>query len=217
MFAVLSPRPYNVIMADDIKHGTSSGYTYRKCRCDACKEWKRQAGADYYARNAERVKQQAKDWYAKNPGRATENSRAWREANREKFAEYQREYQRKNAEQVNAKNREWRRNNKRKTWAYNWINKNTKRGGPIDEVTRAWVKSLTDDTPCTYCGDPFSTIDHIIPVSAGGTNARDNLTPACAGCNAKKSSLGVEVFLHRLKNEYARPARADSSDPLPST
>ena len=44
---------------------------------------------------------------------------------------------------------------------------------------------------CSYCGSPATegndlTIDHIIPLSRGGTNRRDNLTVACRRCNTSK-------------------------------
>jgi 5-methylcytosine-specific restriction endonuclease McrA len=45
---------------------------------------------------------------------------------------------------------------------------------------------------CSYCGSPGTpktnplTIDHIIPLSRGGTNRRDNLTVACLRCNVSK-------------------------------
>jgi 5-methylcytosine-specific restriction endonuclease McrA len=45
---------------------------------------------------------------------------------------------------------------------------------------------------CSYCGSPATkgndlTIDHIVPLSRGGTNRRENLTVACSRCNRAKS------------------------------
>ena len=38
-------------------------------------------------------------------------------------------------------------------------------------------------------------IDHIIPVSRGGTSERENLQPLCVDCNTKKSDRTMEEFL----------------------
>ncbi len=39
---------------------------------------------------------------------------------------------------------------------------------------------------CFYCGNPGATMDHILPISRGGTHSIGNLVPACAGCNSSK-------------------------------
>jgi 5-methylcytosine-specific restriction endonuclease McrA len=51
---------------------------------------------------------------------------------------------------------------------------------------------------CAYCSgqllynDPWH-IDHIVPLAKGGSNEEDNLTLACARCNAKKRDKLVAV------------------------
>ena len=65
--------------------------------------------------------------------------------------------------------------------------------------TRAWrelrLKILARDAnTCGYCGAEAKHIDHIIPVSAGGTDDAENLTAACARCNQLKSDKPVSVF-----------------------
>lgn len=51
------------------------------------------------------------------------------------------------------------------------------------------------DGLCAYCGDKADTIDHVIPVSRGGGSGRGNLLPACALCNTRKRTKGIERFL----------------------
>ena len=41
--------------------------------------------------------------------------------------------------------------------------------------------------PCIVCGKPSDTIDHIVPISCGGTNDIENLQPMCRSCNSKKN------------------------------
>lgn len=54
---------------------------------------------------------------------------------------------------------------------------------------------------CGICGtairrsavypDPMApTIDHIVPLAAGGTHARENLQPAHSRCNTRKGDRG---------------------------
>lgn len=52
---------------------------------------------------------------------------------------------------------------------------------------------------CTYCGDtdgPFD-LDHIYPVSRGGTNDPSNLTLACAACNRSKGAKTLREWIGR--------------------
>jgi len=51
---------------------------------------------------------------------------------------------------------------------------------------------------CYYCGFKFRfrrfTVDHIIPLSSGGTWSLDNCIGACERCNNEKSSIDVHLF-----------------------
>lgn len=52
-------------------------------------------------------------------------------------------------------------------------------------------------TNCAYCGAPAEQIDHIIPRSRGGTDALENLAPACAACNLSKRDRTPEEWTRR--------------------
>jgi hypothetical protein len=47
---------------------------------------------------------------------------------------------------------------------------------------------LATKPPCTYCGQPATEADHIIPVMHGGDSNLDNLTPACKQCNSRRGN-----------------------------
>lgn len=53
-----------------------------------------------------------------------------------------------------------------------------------------------DGWSCRYCGDAVTmetaTLDHVVPVSRGGTDDPDNLAAACLMCNSVKSGRTYE-------------------------
>ena len=59
-----------------------------------------------------------------------------------------------------------------------------------------------DGNGCGYCGIPLEQVeihlDHIKPVSKGGTDDLENLTLACEFCNMAKQAHELEYFLSWL-------------------
>lgn len=50
-----------------------------------------------------------------------------------------------------------------------------------------WFIFWLDMDTCMYCGRPAEHIDHIIPVTRGGSFHPENCVSACADCNCKKN------------------------------
>lgn len=49
-----------------------------------------------------------------------------------------------------------------------------------------------DNYNCVYCGNPATTIDHVIPRAVGGKSTFDNCVAACLSCNGKKADRSLE-------------------------
>jgi HNH endonuclease len=64
----------------------------------------------------------------------------------------------------------------------------------VSGETADYVAIIKGD-PCSYCGAPMEHVDHIVPFSAGGPTDWENLAPACARCNHRKSSKSLVFFL----------------------
>ena len=50
---------------------------------------------------------------------------------------------------------------------------------------------------CRYCGEPLSAeyeVDHLTPISRGGTNRDGNLTLACQKCNRAKGAKTLTEY-----------------------
>lgn len=130
-------------------------------------------------------------WNALNRAAAKEHSKR----HNERQTEYRRNW---NAQQT-GRHKEMRRERESKRIdlrVAQVIRHARRRGCELDEFD---VIVLLRD-PCAYCGEPATGVDHIVPVSAGGGDAADNLTAACGDCNRLKNKMPLLRFLrHRLE------------------
>lgn len=85
-----------------------------------------------------------------------------------------------------------------------------KEAGEID--INAVAALFTNTTTCCFCGVPLNdvknhahqkTLEHLTPLSRGGSNATCNLAISCRTCNAKKYTLTAEEFVVRLREDSA--------------
>lgn len=116
----------------------------------------------------------------------------YKQNNPEKVLESQAKYRKRNRDKINVKQREYACNNREKI--RDLKNSRRRRMGPADAKTLDYIQTLRKD-PCSYCGKPGGTIDHIIPISKGGKNHWSNLTAACRYCNSRKADKTLIVWL----------------------
>jgi 5-methylcytosine-specific restriction endonuclease McrA len=61
-----------------------------------------------------------------------------------------------------------------------------------DQILLGW------DYSCAYCRTPLdnkrATLDHVVPKVKGGLTVKENLIPACLGCNVSKSARDWEAW-----------------------
>lgn len=110
----------------------------------------------------------------------------------EKQRKAQRDWARRNKESVYSRNRAWKRENRERHNEHT-RNRYHRMGG---DGYRRHLSDLMEDYAgmCGICGedmfgetDPIH-VDHIIPVSKGGTNEYENLQPAHSRCNLVKAA-----------------------------
>lgn len=155
-----------------------------------------------------------RQWNRDHREKCLECHRKWRKnkENREKELKQNREYQRnhkgkwieynkhrknkRNPELHNEYMREWRKTEKGKSNNQRGHSKRRVREREIINTltSEEWINILKQhDFKCVYCGKKLSdffdtTRDHIIPISKGGHNIKENVVPSCRSCNAKKSN-----------------------------
>jgi len=71
---------------------------------------------------------------------------------------------------------------------------------------------------CYYCRTPIGkiknkyTIDHVIPLSDGGTNWPLNLALACKSCNSRKSWTSESRYLKKIRDELSEDDRKNHKE-----
>lgn len=224
-----------------IPHGTHNGYTNHKCRCELCREANRVYKRAWTERNRESVNARSRVYKAANAEKVREERRKYREQNREAIAERTRArrladrdaalareaaYREANREAIRRDHRKWREANPElvieRTMA--WAAENPERRRAANRRRRARLRSLdgggslevqyagvvTRD-PCSYCGAPSSTVDHIVPLHGGGDDLWTNYTGACLSCNSGK---GTKSLLEHL--DYRMKGLCPSVTPSPA-
>jgi hypothetical protein len=63
----------------------------------------------------------------------------------------------------------------------------------------------TEGKPCWACGGPAETVDHMIPITRGGTSFEGNLAPACWQCNGSRCNRLVIEWTKRPTPTLAWP------------
>jgi hypothetical protein len=77
----------------------------------------------------------------------------------------------------------------------NNLNDRARKVGQFDELTTQDIDALIAfyDYSCLQCGEkPASSVDHVKPLSKGGTNTYDNLQLLCVNCNKQKQDEEID-------------------------
>lgn len=118
----------------------------------------------YYAKNQEKRAVQRKRWYKANPERVNHNRRRWIEANVDKARLMRR-----------AITHRYRARKRAATGAHTG-----------DDIRRQYV---AQNGKCWWCDQELNgsfDVDHLVPLSRGGSDAPENIVIACQYCNRSK-------------------------------
>jgi 5-methylcytosine-specific restriction endonuclease McrA len=151
--------------------------------------------------------------------------REWAAANKERRAAYFREYEARPERRIKKRERatDWRRQNPelnraraakmREKNLHQRIEFNRKyrarKHGASGDATQAQINARAAffGGVCSYCGGAYECIDHVIPLSRGGSNWPANLRPACLSCNSSKRNKTLAEWAE-FKERIAARKRA---------
>lgn len=136
-------------------------------------------------------------------------AKTYREENKEKMSIGAKVYYIKNKSKINTTHKLYR-DNKDTACEYFKKYRNTKNGKAVgirsihkrralkignggEYTTLEWNNTLNEFfNKCAYCGcDERMTIDHVVPLSSGGTSFISNIIPSCGKCNSNKHAKSL--------------------------
>jgi 5-methylcytosine-specific restriction endonuclease McrA len=178
----------------------------------AKKKW-REDNPDYYQKNKEKIAVKAKQWRKKNPEKVALYGKRYIEKNPEVRKKYKKEHKKnisitnsewynKNKEKVSILHKKWLKDNPEKI-LIDTANRraNSQRTPEELKITKEQFQELLVEynNKCVYCGEEVKLgPDHVIPLSRGGLDTKDNIVPACRHCNCSKGARTPEQWGHAI-------------------
>jgi len=136
-------------------------------------EYKRVTGYKYILNNEQRSRsnEKARQWYREHKQVVIDRSKVWKKANKDK---------------VNAGSRAYASRRRGAVGRYS-----------VKDYMRL---KLLYSGMCAYCNErPANSIDHVTPLSKGGSNTIGNILPVCTYCNSSKGSKNLYTW--KVANE----------------
>jgi len=133
---------------------------------------------------------QGKNWYAANKKEKQQANKAWKQANSDRNRELDRNSYHANVEE--------RRLSARIYQSHKRADKNSAFGSYTSEEAD-WLYDSQHGL-CYYCGVRLVDyhIDHMLPLTRGGTNFLENLCCACPECNISKGQMTSSEYREYL-------------------
>lgn len=175
----------------------------RDSRCISCEKLRL---AKWASENPDRVKAAQRRYNSSE--KAREKARRWAEQNPERYLQVQADYRARHPESVREASRKHYHSNLERSRRRVLIKKAERRtklaNNGVFKVASKEISRILS-SPCCVCDSTENpTLDHIVPISRGGTHSIGNLQCLCASCNfSKRDSLPMEFKMRRLKERNA--------------
>ena len=150
----------------------------------------------YSIDNKEDISKKLKEWYTKNRETVLKQQKQYYIDNKEKRGKYTKRWGENNPERLKEYAKQWRKTeNGKASIQRGQFKRHAIEKEIINTLTaNEWADILEQhNNRCAYCGVEFGFFnrperEHVMPISKGGNNTKENVVPACRSCNAKKNN-----------------------------
>jgi 5-methylcytosine-specific restriction endonuclease McrA len=177
------------------KCGSTSTYGNLGCRCDDCRAAQRIVDREKHLTNRDARNKQERARHAANREQYNATSRAYAAQHRAEAAERAKRWREDNPERDRVNRRAIKARRRLQVAA-----KMVKFSPEQWEQKRAYWGNKCYLQISGICTEDANTMDHVKPLSAGGSHMLSNLRPACFSCNASKNDkwpFPVKPLRHR--------------------
>lgn len=149
--------------------------------------------------------EQRKAYYQANKETINAACRAYYAANKEARTEAATQFHREHPEVNRAATKKWRANNPDKVADFSRTRRARILGSVGTHTTEDILQMVRDQHGlCAYCECQLEggyEVDHMVPLSRGGSDSWENLAIACPPCNRSKNAKTVEEFIAKRREE----------------
>lgn len=161
----------------------------RDCQNKITRKWKKD--------NRQHVRKYDKLWWKKHPALKAAKFHRNYERNKAKRHQQSKNWNYLNPEKRRMIRKSWQQRNKSKIADYQIIRCARMHNAPIVEKIDRQIIIERDNSTCyLWCKRKLPphmiTLDHVVPLSRGGTHTYDNLRVACQSCNSRKNAKLLE-------------------------
>lgn len=135
-------------------------------------------------------------WNAANPDRRKELDRRWQERNPQKVRENALAWRNRNLERARQNSRDWKRNNLPRHAEHEQRRRARKVNSEVSRFPTLQELILVYGEQCMYpgCKRKELTVDHVVPLSIGGSHTWGNAQILCGFHNSQKGNRNSEDY-----------------------
>ena len=177
-----------------------------------CKECSHKYNKQWYKSNRNKKLEYQKQWHQDNRDKKLEYDKQWHKANKERDKQYYQD----NREKVLERQKQWYQDNKEKRSEYHKQYRQSPQGQVVTFNSRQrrrikeeqqgtgitkdqWLEMMSFfGWQCAYSGERLTkdnrSVDHIVPIDAGGDNMIWNMVPMTRSLNSSKHANNMEEW-----------------------